>query len=373
MINWRILRALIKKESLQIVRDPSAIMIAFVLPLILLFIFGYGVNLDSNRIKVGLVVEQSDVTTSSLMSAFYGTRFLNIVLAQDRREVIPSILSGKLRGMIVIPAQFSTNYNDPYRQADIQTIADGTQPNTSQFVTNYAAGIINTWLNRKQSESGVREEGGAHLDSRFWYNPELKSRNFLIPGSIAIVMTLIGTLLTALVIAREWERGTMEALMATPVTSKEILLGKFIPYFCLGLGSMLLCVVISYFWYEVPFRGNLFVLIIVTSVFLMAGLGQGMLISTVARDQFIASQGALVSAFLPAFMLSGFIFEITAMPQPIQWLTRIFAVRYFVTSLQTIFLVGDVWWLLIKCMIAMSLIAVVFYIIIGHKTKKRLD
>jgi ABC-2 type transport system permease protein len=373
MINWRILRALIRKETYQIIRDPSAILIAFVLPLILLFIFGYGVNLDSNRVPIGLVVEKSDVTTSSLITAFKGTRFLSIELAQDRREVIPGIISGKLRGMVVVPAQFSADFKNPYRQAEIQTIADGTEPNTAQFVTNYSAGIVGNWLTSLQAQSGSNEAVGAHLESRFWYNPELKSRNFLIPGSIAIVMTLIGTLLTALVIAREWERGTMEAMLATPVTNKEILLGKLIPYFILGLGSMFLCLSISYFWYGVPFRGGLLVLSLVTGVFLMAGLGQGMLISTVARDQFVASQGALISAFLPAFMLSGFIFEISAMPQPIQWLTHIVAARYFVTSLQTIFMVGDVWWLLFKCIVAMSLIATFFYIIISHKTTKRLD
>ncbi len=373
MINRRILGALIKKESLQIIRDPSAILIAFVLPLILLFIFGYGVNLDSNQIRIGLVVEKSDATTASLTSAFKGTRFLNIKLVQNRREVIPDIMSGDLRGMVVVPEQFSTDYYNPYVQAKIQTIADGTEPNMAQFVTNYSAGIIGSWLNQIQSQSGIKEASGVQLDARFWYNPELKSRNFLIPGSIAIVMTLIGTLLTALVIAREWERGTMEALMTTPVTTKEILLGKFIPYFCLGLGSMFMCLVISYFWYDVPFRGNFLVLLMVTSVFLMAGLGQGLLISSVARDQFVASQAALISAFLPAFMLSGFIFDIAAMPAPIQWLTHLFAARYFVTSLQTIFLVGNIGSLLVKCVFAMGLIATIFYIIIGHKTKKRLD
>ena len=372
-MNWRILRALIKKEGLQIIRDPSAILIAFVLPLILLFIFGYGVNLDSNSVRIGLVVEQSDATTSSLISAFKGTPFLNFQLAQDRREVIPGIMSGELRGIVVVPANFSADLNDPNLQANIQALADGTEPNTSQFVTNYTAAVVNTWLNQKQTQNGMNQASGARLDSRFWYNPELKSRNFLIPGSIAIVMTLIGTLLTALVIAREWERGTMEAMLATPVTNKEILLGKLIPYFLLGLGSMLLCLAISYFWYEVPFRGGLLVLSLVTSVFLLAGLGQGMLISTVARDQFVASQGALMSAFLPAFMLSGFIFEISAMPQPIQWLTHIVAARYFVTSLQTIFMVGDVWWLILKCILAMGLIATFFFVVISHKTSKRLD
>lgn len=373
-MNKRILKALVYKESLQIIRDPSAILIAFVLPLILLFIFGYGVNLDSNRIRIGLVVEQSDATTDSLISAFKGTRFLNIQFGRDRREMLPGIMAGNLRGMVIIPATFSADLNQPGKQAKIQVITDGTEPNISQFVINYVNGVVSSWASRVLAEI----QAGANLsevqlDSRFWYNPELKSRNFLIPGSIAIVMTLIGTLLTALVIAKEWERGTMEALLATPVTNIELVLGKLIPYFCLGLGSMVMCLLISYFWYDVPFRGNLLVLSLVTSVFLLAGLGQGMLISTLAKDQFVASMAALISAFLPAFMLSGFLFEISAMPQFIQLLTHLFAARYFVTSLQTIFLVGQVWWLLFKCVFAMALIATFFYLRIARSTTKRLE
>jgi ABC-2 type transport system permease protein len=186
-------------------------------------------------------------------------------------------------------------------------------------------------------------------------------------------MTLIGTLLTALVIAREWERGTMETLMTTPVTTAEIILGKLIPYFLLGLASMALCWIIGVFYYDVPFRGSFFVLFVITALFLICALGQGLLISTIAKDQFLASQAAIVSAFLPAFMLSGFIFEISSMPKPIQALTYVFAARYFVTSLQTLFLVGNVWPLLLKCMAMMGMIGVVFYSLIALKTSSRLD
>jgi ABC-2 type transport system permease protein len=186
-------------------------------------------------------------------------------------------------------------------------------------------------------------------------------------------MTLIGALLTSLVIAREWERGTMEAIMATPVTINQVLLGKLIPYFVLGMGSMLLCTGVAAFLYDVPFRGSILALTLVSCVFLLAALGQGLLISSVAKNQFVAAQIALMSAFLPAFMLSGFIFEISAMPVPIRLLTSVFAARYFVTCLQTLFLTGNIWSLVFRCTAAMAAIALVFFLITSKKTHKRLD
>jgi ABC-2 type transport system permease protein len=186
-------------------------------------------------------------------------------------------------------------------------------------------------------------------------------------------MTLIGTLLTALVIAREWERGTMEAMMATPISITDILMGKLVPYFVLGMGSMLLCTAVAIFLYDVPFRGTLPALLAASSVFLVAALGQGLLISSLAKDQFVASQMALMSAFLPAFMLSGFIYEISAMPAPIQALSHVITARYLVTSLQTIFLTGDIWPLLLSSMGAMAIIGMAFFLLIARKTRKRLD
>ncbi len=370
----RRLTALIVKESLQIMRDPSALLIAFVLPLVLLFIFGYGVNLDSNRIKIGLIIEQSTPQILELADSFLHSPFLAVTVAHDRRELEPELVAGRLRGLVVIPNGISRRAVDPYDSANIQIIADGSEPNIANFVRAYSQGVVQTWLQQRQLMQ-VKTPPAATIrpESRFWYNPELKSRNFLVPGSIAIVMTLIGTILTALVIAREWERGTMEALMATPVSIVEILLGKLIPYFLLGLGSMFVCFAVATLLYHVPFRGSLLALVACTAIFLLAALGQGLLISSMARDQFVASQMALMSAFLPAFMLSGFIFEISAMPLPIQALSHVFAARYFVTSLQTLFLTGDIWPLLLHSMLAMLIIAAVFFLIISRKTRKRLD
>ena len=370
----RRLLAMLTKESLQIIRDPSSILIAFVLPMLLLFIFGYGVNLDSNRVKIGLVMEEQTPDSLSLAHAFAASRFVDLRAGNNRRHFEEELAAGRLRGVVVIPQHFSVRLDAGERYAPVQIIADGSEPGIASFVQNYSQGIVQAWLLRQLRDRGVDSSVPAvNIDTRIWYNPELKSRNFLIPGSIAIIMTLIASLLTALVVAREWERGTMEALMTTPITIWQILLGKLIPYFLLAVGSMVICWLVATVWYEIPFRGSFVVLLAVTAVFLLAALGQGLLISTVAKDQFLASQIAMVAAFLPAFMLSGFIFEISTMPVPLQTLTYAFAARYFVSGLQTIFLVGNVWPLLLFSMAGMLVIALILFLIIIRKTTMRLD
>ena len=367
-------KALIKKESLQIIRDPSSVLIAFVLPLILLFIFGYGINLDSNKVKIGLVLENVNPDITSLATAFTNSRFLDVKIGRDRREFQRDLVSGRLRGIVVVPQNFTKEHGRFIESSKLQVIADGSEPNTALFVQNYVNGVVQIWLRHQADDrGGIQSDSLIQVDPRFWYNAELKSKNSLIPGSIAIIITLIGTLLTALVISREWERGTMEALMATPVSIVDILVGKIVPYFLLGIGSMLVCSLVAVFLFGVPLRGSVLGLLAVTSVFLICALGQGLLISSIARDHLVASLAALMSAFLPAFMLSGFIFEISSMPTPIQVMTHLLAVRYFVTCLQTIFLAGSVKVLLMKCMGAMALIGGAFFLITISKIKKRLD
>ncbi|MFC0322835.1 ABC transporter permease [Gallibacterium melopsittaci] len=361
--------ALIRKEMLQIIRDPSSILIAFVLPFILLFIFGYGINLDSNKMNIGLVSESSTPLANSLTDAFKHSHFLQVTTATDRRELYAALTSGKIKGIVVIPAKFNL---EMLRQqtAKIQVLTDGSQPNTAMFVNGYTSGVVQTWLLQQANSA---ETQGIQLKERYLFNPELKSRHFLLPGSMAITMTLIGTLLTALVVAREWERGTMEALMATPVTITQILLGKLIPYYILGIGSMLICFLVTTLYYQVPFHGSFLALFLATSVFLICALGQGLLISVLAKDQFVASQVAIMFAFLPAFMLSGFVFEISSMPMPVQWLTYLFSVRYYVTSLQTLFLAGNIWGLLAQAITIMLIIGILTFLFTKRKTQKRID
>jgi len=211
------------------------------------------------------------------------------------------------------------------------------------------------------------------LEQRVWFNSEFRSRDFLVPGLIAVIMTLIGALLTALVMAREWERGTMEALLVTPAAMREVLLGKLIPYFILGTGGMSLSVAMAVWLFHVPLRGSLWVLFGSSSLFLLAALGMGLLISTVAKNQFVAGQIAIIVTFLPAFILSGFIFDISSMPWLVQIITHLIAARYFVSVLQTVFLAGNVWVVILPNAVALLVMAAFFLGMTRRKSRKRLE
>lgn len=366
----RRLWALVRKEALQIVRDPSSILIAFVLPFILIFLFGYGVSLDTTRTRIGLVVEETTPSAQDLAASFRASRYFDVVDGHDRREFEEALVLGRVRGIVVIPATFAADLAGR-RPAAIQVLVDGAEPNTANFVQNYARGVVATWAAVRASETASVPVGVA-VEQRFWFNPELASRFFLVPGAIAIVMTLVGTLLTSLVIAREWERGTMEALMATPVSAAELLMGKIVPYFVLALGAMTLCVGLAVFLFGVPFRGSLVALYALSAAFLMPALGQGLLISAVTKNQFLASQLALMSGFLPAFLLSGFLFEINSMPGPIQWLTLIVPARYLIPSLQTVFLAGDIWPMFLPAIAVMAGMGLVLFVLAARNTAKRI-
>lgn len=368
----RRLRSLIRKESRQILRDPSSILIAFALPLIMLVIYGFGVSLDLQRVRIGLVIERPGPEATALAASFRGSRYFDLRIAADRGTFADDLAAGRLHGIVVVPQDFAGRLHRADGGAPMQVIANGTQPNTASFVQNYVQGVVQVWRQQRAYEEGRDLAPAIAVEPRVWFNPELESRRFLVPASIAIIMTLIGTLLTALVIAREWERGTMEALMATPVGVAEILLGKLVPYFALGLTAMAVCAAVAVFGFGVPLRGSPLALLLTAIVFLVPALGQGLLISAAAKNQFVASQMALMSGFLPAMLLSGFIFEIGSMPWPIRLLTYAVHARYFVSSLQTLFLAGDVWTLLVPNLFAMLAIGAVFVGLSLRLTKKRL-
>ncbi len=368
--DWRRLVALIEKESLQAMRDPSTILIAFVMPVVLLFLFAYAVSLDVREVRIGVVLESDSASAHSLAAAFAATRYLKVTPARDRREVADKLVSGKLRGFVVIPQDFDRRLAAASSEPLVQVITDGAQPNTANFVANYAQGVVQTW---GANRSGDAPTTAITLQPRYWFNAELESRRALVPGAIAIVMTIIGTMLTALVVAREWERGTMEAILSTPASVAEILIGKLMPYFLLGMIATLGSAALAVFVFDVPLRGSLLALLTLSAVFLVPALGQGLLISALTRNQFLASQIALFSGFLPAFLLSGFLFEIDAMPLPIQMVTYLIPARYFVSSLQTVFLAGDVWSVFLPNLAAMGAIGVVFFVIAKRKTRKNLE
>lgn len=364
--------AYLTKEFKQIIRDPSTGLIAFLLPLVMIFLFGYGVSLDADKIKIGILLEDTTTEARSLANAFIATTYFDAQTSYDRAALEADLTGGRLRGLVTIPLDFSRNINRGTK-ASLQVLLDGSETNTANFVLNYAEGVVANWNLQRAIEKEKIIQPPMIMEQRVWFNPELESREVLLPGSVAIIMTLIGTLLTALVVAREWERGTMEAMMSTPIRISEMLLGKLIPYFILGLASMALCVILSVTLFAVPFRGSYLLLLLSTSCFLLAALGQGLLISTLARNQFVAGQISIMAAFLPAFMLSGFIFEISAMPWPIRAITYLLPPRYFVTILQSSFLSGVPWDLLLPNLCAMVFIALIFFTITARKTVKRLD
>lgn len=370
--NLQRLGALIHKESLQAMRDPSTLLIAFVLPLVLLLLFAYAVSLDAKNIRIGVVLESQSAPAQSLAAAFSASGYLDTHFVHSLQEVTPMLVSGALRGYVLIPQDFEKRMALQGSEPLVQIITDGSYPNTANYVENYARGVVQSWINRP--DAGINPPPIAMtLEPRYWFNPELESRRALIPGSIAIIMTIIGTMLTALVVAREWERGTMEAVMSTPASVAEILIGKLLPYFVLGMLSTLAAAILAIYVFGVPLRGSFGALMLLSAVFMIPALGQGLLISSVARNQFLAAQIALFSGFLPAFMLSGFLFEIDAMPAPIRLITWLIPARYFVESLKTVFLAGDIWAVFIPNLLAMAAIGTLFFVLAKRATRKNLE
>jgi ABC-2 type transport system permease protein len=361
--------ALVRKEGLQIVRDPSSIVIALVLPGVLLFMFGYGISFDAKNIRLGIALEDQGWEARDLAAAFAGSPYFLPDVAPARGGLFPRVAADELKGVLVIPHGFSAALAAS-RPATLQLATDCVFPNTGVLVQNYSLGVIAQWA----SEGfGTGAGAGLRLEPRFWYNAELESRYSIIPGVMAIIMALIGTMLTSLVVAREWERGTMEALLSTPVSAFEILLGKLIPYYLLAMLSTFLSLAVSVWLFGIPFRGSLSALFCVASLFMLSALGQGLVISALARNQYVASFAALLSAFLPAVLLSGFIFEISAMP-PLQRLAAsILPARYLVTCLQTLFLAGDVWGVLLPNMARLAALGIFFAAAALASARKRLD
>jgi ABC-2 type transport system permease protein len=366
------LRGMVRKEALQILRDPSSIAIAFVMPLVLLLLFGYGVSLDARNIPLAMVVERADANSASLVGAFQRSDYFetqvynNIQTAQqafDRREVF---------GIVWLRDNFSERLLSQ-GGAPIGVIVNGVDANQARITEGYIQGVWQVWLNSYARSQGVELTLPVELEPRIWFNAAVRSRDFLVPGLIAVIMTLIGALLTSMVVAREWERGTMEALMVTPVRIGELVVGKLAPYFILGMGGMLLSVAMALWLFEVPLRGSFWALTGASALFMMVSLGMGLLISVVAKNQFVAGQISIVATFLPAFILSGFIFQISSMPEPIQLVTHLIPARYFVAILQTLFLAGNIWPIVLANSAALALMMLFFLGLARRKMHKRLD
>ncbi len=366
------LGAMVRKESLQILRDPSSLAIAFLMPLILLILFGYGVSLDAREVPVALVVEQPGAETERFVAGFGQSdyfvpkRFYSIQAAEQ------ALRERRVQGIVWLRSTFADNVLDA-RGAPIGLIVDGVDANQARLLQGYVQAVWFRWLEAYARSRGVDLDVPVNLEQRIWFNPAVNSRNFLVPGLIGVIMTLIGALLTAMVVAREWERGTMEALMVTPIRIHEILLGKLIPYFVLGMGGMLLTVAVAEWVFKVPLYGSMWVLLLASALFMGAALGMGLLISVVAKNQFVAGQVAIIVTFLPAFILSGFVFDLHSMPDAIRVITYIVPARYLVAIMQTEFLAGDVWVVVLPNLLALLVMALLFLALVRRKSHKHLE
>ena len=371
-VNPQRLRGFLRKEWLQILRDPSSIIVAVVLPMIMLLLFGFGVSLDAKDQPAAIVIETSAPEAHDFLASLRANRYIIPQLAPDRPTATEWLRARKVMAIIVLADDFGERLHSS-DSAPIQVLVNGTDANTARLVMGYVQGVWATWLVDRENVNPSSSPPMVNVQYRVWFNEDLNSQKSIIPGLIAVIMTLIGALLTAMVIAREWERGTMEALLTTPLTRTELLLGKLIPYFCLGMGGMTVSVIFALTVFGLSLKGSVLLLILGSSLFMLVVLGIGLMASTITRNQFTASIIALTSTMLPGMLLSGFIFDIRSMNKVIQTITYIVPARYFVDLLKTLFLAGNIWAVILPNMAALALVAALFIGITARKTKRSLE
>jgi len=365
------IKAIAKKELIQIWRDPLSLIIALLMPVIQLFIYGYAITFDVNNITTVVYDQDKSSLSRELVAQFKESGYFTLVAYVDNYDDIDAYLdSNRARVAITIPYDFSKKMRTG-NPAHVEVIIDGSDSNTATIAEGYVAAISLRYAQRITTRTVLPVMDPR---TRVWFNPELKSRNFIIPGLIAVIMSVVVALLTSLTVAREWERGTMEQLISTPVKPSELIIGKLAPYFAIGFMDMVLAVLVGVTLFGVPLRGDIVLLVVLSSVFLFGTVSFGVLISIIAkRSQSVASQIAILSTMLPAFLLSGFLFAISNMPKPLQVITYIFPARYFVTILKGVFLKGSTLTLLWKEGIMLAMAGAIVFFLAIRKLHKRID
>lgn len=370
--------AVAKKEIIQVLRDSRSLMIVLIMPVILLMLFGYGVNLDQKHIPIYVYDQEGSQQSQDLLKHFQASQYFNVVQVVNGYPNLKHALdAGDARMGIVIPWDFSSRLRAG-RAIKVQALVDATDDNTANVAIGYAQAVVQGYSSAIQLEwlrgqGQIARPASVSVQTRTWYNEDLESSAFIVPGVLALVMSVIGTFLTSLTIAREWERGSMEQLISTPVTALEIMLGKLVPYFIIGMFDVIVCAVLAIYWFHVPFRGSFMTLIVSSVMFLIVVLSMGFFISVIAKNQLAASQIALLATFLPAFLLSGFLFAIEQMPVVLQWITRIFPARYYVSVLKKIFLKGSPSALLYVDLVPLAVFTVLLATLATRAFHKRLS
>ncbi len=375
----RRLQAVAVKEVLQIWRDPISLMIALLMPFMQMILLGYGVSLDVKHLPICVFDREASQNSQALLKRFQASEYFSIVAGFDNyRDVTRALDRGLCRLVVVVPTDFTERLTDTGRSA-VQALVDATDDNTANIAIGYAQAVVTGFSSTVLIEASALAGSTVAVlqpiaaQSRVWFNEDLESRNFIIPGVVALVMALVGAQLTSLTISREWERGTMELLVSTPVTPMELMLGKLLPYFAIGLLDAVFCLAFAVFWFDVPFRGTLMTLFFTTSLFLTVVLGIGYLISTGIRRQVGAAQIGLLVTLLPTTLLSGFAFPIDQMPPAVQAVTYIVFARYYVTILKAVFLKGSGILDLTAPILAMIIYAGIIAFLAARAFRKRLD
>ena len=364
--------ALIRKESRQVVRDPSSFAIGVALPLMLILLFGFAMSLDVKNVPIAVVLEDPSSQASEIAASFQLSPYFQTRVTRSMADAQALMLSGSVEGIVRVPQDFARRAAQG--DATVQVLVNGIDGNTARIVEAYAEAAV------AQSGARVAAEGQdagasggeATVESQLWFNSANDSRYFLVPGLIVLIITLIGAFMTSMVVAREWERGTFEALFVTPVRTDEILLGKVVPYFVLGMGGLLLCMGAAKFLFHVPIRGSIPILLGVSMLYLLVSVATGLLISSSLKSQFLASQVTLVVTFMPALMLSGFLYDLHSVPLAIKLVSYLVPARYFVSLLQTLFLAGDVWSVILPNAAILAVVAIVMLALTRRATRKTL-
>lgn len=370
--------ALIRKEARQMLRDRSTFTLGIVLPIVLLLLFGFGLSLDVRQVPVAVVRESASPLVRDFFSALERSPYFAPQAAASMHEAEQML---RARSVDAIVRRAARERADGGEQ--VQIIVNGSDANTARLMQNYLQGAAARWVQGRQAGTsfttpaaaadGAQQGGRASAETRIWFNSAQESQHFLVPGVTALIMTLIGALLTALVVAREWERGTFEALAATPARRAEILAGKTLPYVALGMAGLALCLAAAAWVFQVPMRGPLVLIIAASTLYLFVALGIGLLISAAAKSQFLASQIVLIVSFLPTVMLSGFIFDLKSAPKAAYILAHIFPSTWYVELLQTLFLAGNVPALVVRDMLVLAAFAVLMLTLAGANIKKSLE
>ncbi|MCD4657645.1 MAG: ABC transporter permease [Planctomycetes bacterium] len=377
-MNMRRMWAVSRKEFLQVLRDPRSLGLAILMPVLLIVLFGYALTLDINRVPTIIWDQSMTPQSREYLSEFSSSEYFAIVEYTTNYETIQKYLdNGTALVGVVIPGDFASQLKSG-KKTQVQIIVDGSDSTTAQVAISYALVVTseyskNILLDYAASKAIEPPVNPIELSQRFWFNQELKSRNFIIPGLIAMIMMIIAALLTSLTFSKEWETGTMEQLITTPVKGWELIVGKLIPYIIIGFIDVLLAVLTGVLVFDVPIKGIVFLVLLSTFIFLVAGLTQGMLISIVTKNQLTSNMFAMVTTFVPSFILSGFVFALKNMPDFLQYLSYAVSARYFNKLERTLFLKGLGFEYIAFEFVLLILFALFLLFLSNNRFKKRLN